>query len=69
MASEARTVTEKNASDIAEWCGGNLVIEHDALDHSVTSPGINLLCGEEVKRASVGDIVIRNNDGTFSVFK
>lgn len=65
---EGRTLTAGNAEELAEWCNGIVVIEHDALDHSVSSPGINLQCGEEVKRASVGDTIV-NNNGTFSVIK
>jgi hypothetical protein len=51
------------------WCHGSPVIEHDALDHTVTSPGINVLCGDEVKRASLGDFIFRNEDGSFDVAK
>lgn len=69
MASSARTLTAENARDVAEWCKGQLVTEHDALDHSVTSPGINLRCGDEIKRASVGDIIILQNNGEFTIFK
>jgi hypothetical protein len=63
---ECRTLTADNAEEIAQWCNGRVVTEYDALDHSVSSPGINLLCGEEVERASVGDVIIEKN-GTFHV--
>lgn len=69
MSSEARTLTHENAAEVAEWCNGKIVKEHDALNHSVTSPGINIQCGDEIKRASVGDVVIRKSDGTFEVYK
>jgi hypothetical protein len=68
MGLETRVLTASNADELAEWCEGQKVIEHDALDRNKTSPGINLLCGSEVKRASVGDTIIRRNDGTFAIF-
>ena len=69
MSEEARTVTEKNAADLAEWCGGRLVTEHDALDENKTSPGINVPVwgGAMVKRAHVGDTIVRQSDGTFQL--
>lgn len=65
---ESRTLTALNAEEVAEWCRGIVVTEHDPLDHSATSPGINLQCGDEVKRASVGDNIICRN-GVFEVLK
>lgn len=67
MGTDARTVSASNAREIAEWCGGVVVDEHDALDHSAVQPGINVLCGSEVRRASIGSVVIQKNDGTFEV--
>lgn len=69
MGSEARILTVENATYIASWCKGRLVNEQDALSPHINTPGINVPCGDEVKRASVGDTVIRKNDGTFDVFK
>lgn len=69
MASEARNLTENNAEELAHWCGGRLVREHDALDHSKSTPGINVPVGNDVQRASVGDTIIRKNDGQFEIFK
>lgn len=69
MAYEARTVTSGNASEVAEWCEGVLVTEINALDHSATQPGINVLCGDQVKRASLGSIIMKLHDGTFDVLK
>lgn len=67
---ESRTLTHANAKEVAEWCEGILVDEHDALDHSVTSPGINLaVAGGTVQRASLNDVIIRLNDGQFVIFK
>jgi hypothetical protein len=69
MSSEARTLTANNAAELAAWCEGQSVVEYDALDDSKTAPGINVPVwgGAEIKRASVGDTIIRNNDGTFQV--
>lgn len=69
MTSEQRAVTDVNAAELAEWCGGKAVIEHDALDHSKTFPAVNVPVGEDVERASLGDIIIKNDDGSFRVFK
>ena len=69
MSSEARNLTANNAEDLAQWCGGRLVREHDALDHSEWTPGINVPVGDGAQRASVGDTIIRKNDGTFEIFK
>lgn len=70
MASEAKTLTVRNAEELADWCGGKLVLEHDALDDGKTSPGINVPCkGLSVKRASVGDMITRTHDGVFDVIK
>jgi len=69
MASEARTVTADNAAFLAVWCGGKLVNEQDALMPHINTPGINVPCGDTVKRASMGDTIIRKSDGTFDIFK
>lgn len=69
MASQARTLTERNAAELADWCGGRLVTEHDALDGSKTFPGINVPTKDGVERASVGDTLIHKSDGTFEIYK
>ena len=69
MASESKTLTTDNVKEVAEWCGGRPVVEHDALDNDKTSPGINVPVCQNVERASLGDMVIRNEDGSFRVFK
>lgn len=71
MSSEAKTVTEQNAAELAQWCDGRVVEEIDPFDDSVRRPGINVLChgqGGPVKRASVGQIIIRQHNGTFDVY-
>jgi hypothetical protein len=70
MGSEARTVSEKNLGEVAVWCGGVIVGEHDALDHSVSNSALNLrTMNGEVERAHIGDMIIRNHDGTFQIRK
>jgi len=69
MTSEGRILIHSNANELAHWCGGKLVVEQDALNSEVTSPGINVPVGDEVKRASVGDVIIRKDDGSFDIFK
>lgn len=69
MGSEARILTADNAFELAAWCGGRAVKEHDALNHGSFTPGINVPVGDGVERASMGDTIIRKNDGTFEIFK
>jgi hypothetical protein len=71
MASEAKTLTANNAAELAHWCGGRAVKEHDALDHTSFTPGINVPTngGASVERASMGDTIIKKHDGTFEIFK
>lgn len=73
MSFEAKTVTEGNAREIADWCGGMDVVEHDPFDHSKTRPGVNVPVGParqmNVKRASLGDTVLQHSDGTFEVLR
>jgi hypothetical protein len=65
---DVRLVTATNAAELAQWCGGRLVQETDALDSSKSQPGINVPVGESVQRASVGDAIHEEN-GTFRVQK
>jgi hypothetical protein len=69
MASEARTVSERNIADVAEWCGGVIRKEHDAIDHSITNPALNLRTENGIERAHIGDTIIKNDNGTFQVWK
>lgn len=69
MGSEARILTAENATMLAEWCKGMLVNEQDAISPHINTPGINVPVGDGVERASMGDTIIRKNDGTFRVFK
>jgi hypothetical protein len=69
MLPEARMLMEQNADDIAHWCGGRVVVQHDALDDSITTHAVNVpTIPGIVERAQPGDI-IRLHDGCFSVHK
>lgn len=54
---------------VSVWCGGRIVEEIDPFDSSQRYPALNVQCGNEVKRASLGDTVIKHSDGTFDVKK
>lgn len=69
MSSTAKILTAENAAHLAAWCQGRLVNEQDALLPHINTPGINVPVRGGVERASVGDTIIRNDDGTFEVFK
>lgn len=69
MGSEARLVSEANIQEVAEWCGGSIVTEHDGLDHSATNLAFNVQTTKEIERAHIGDTVIKNHNGTFQLWK
>lgn len=69
MASEARMLTAYNADRIAAWCGGKVVVQHDALDEWITNQAVNVPVGDGVQRAQIGDMVIRQHDGSFIISK
>jgi hypothetical protein len=69
MGSEARTLSETNSAELAGWCGGLPVVQHDALDPGKAIPGINVPTAKGVERASLGDMIIRRDDGQFEIFK
>lgn len=62
---EAERLTKDNCQQLLELCGGFQVEEIDALDSSQTYVGIQLEGPEGWMRASEGDYVIRNFDGTW----
>lgn len=62
-------LTESNAEDVATWCGGLAVVQHDALDNDRTTAGVNVPTKEGVQRAQVGDLIVREGDGTFRIEK
>lgn len=52
---------------VSVWCGGVPVDEID-LDGKKW-PGLNVQCGDTVKRASLGDYIVKKEDGKFDVKK
>lgn len=60
-------VTAETAEAVAAWCRGLLVEEIDPEDSSKRYPALNVQCGDEVKRASLGDYVIKHENGTYDV--
>lgn len=66
---EAHMLTGDNVTVISMWCHGMVVEEIDALDPEQKFPALNVQCGEEVKRASLGDWVVKYKDKTFDVKK
>lgn len=69
MGSESRQVSESNIEEVAEWCDGVVRMEHDALDHSVTIPALNVATIWGIERAHIGDMIIKNHNGTFRLRK
>lgn len=69
MGADARQLTRNNAQELADWCGGKVVTQHNAVDHDLTTPGVNVPTPEGVQRAQVGDTIIRYVDNTFHIFQ
>ena len=69
MGSEAKLVSASNIGEVAEWCGGVVVTEHDSLDHSITNPALNVGTIKGIERVHIGDTLIRNHNGSFQVWK
>lgn len=69
MGAESRIVTVRNVDELSQWCGGRVVVQQDALNPNSTHPAINVQTDEGVERAQVGDMLIRNHDGSFAVIK
>lgn len=63
---EARgPLTETNAEDIAAWCGGRVVRDVKASDHTDVYFGLKVATLERVMIASRGDWIIRGVKGEF----
>jgi len=61
---EALQLKPENAEQLAAWCGGQLVAQHDALGGR-EYVGLNIPTLEGVMRASEGDWIIRGLRGEF----
>lgn len=64
---ENKMLTPDNVTVVAVWARALIVEEVDPTDPELRSPALNVQCGDEVKRASIGDQVIKHDDGTFEV--
>lgn len=53
---------------VSVWAGAVIVEEIDP-ENGTRYPALNVQCGDEVKRASLDDYVIKKEDGTFDVKK
>ena len=51
---------------VSVWCGGVIVEEIDPFTEE-RFPALNVQCKDEVKRASLGDYVIKHESGGFDV--
>ena len=65
---EAEQVTNDNAYDVAQWCGGRVVEEIGPVDLGRTY-GINVPTLEGPERASQGDYVVKGQHGEFFTCK
>ncbi len=62
---QAVKLTQDDVDEIVQWCGGQRVVEHDALDYSSTFIGLNLETPLGYVRASEGDYILMDVDGNF----
>lgn len=62
----AMLVSPELVTIISVWCGG-IIVEEINPETDERYPALNIQCGEEVKRASLGDWVIKKEDRTFDV--
>lgn len=65
----ALTLTGDNVTVISMWAHAMAVEEVDPFDEKQKFPALNVQCGDAVKRASLGDVVIKHGDGTYDVLK
>ena len=66
---QAMEVSPQLVKVISVWCGGLEVEEIHPFDNQTRYPAINVPTPEGVKRASIGDHVIKRSDKTFDVVK
>ncbi len=57
-----------NVYQVSEWCKGVVVEEIDPVTNQ-RYPALNVLCGDDVKRASIDDCVVQDTNGEFNVMK
>lgn len=64
----AMLLTPELVTVISVWCHG-VIVEEINPETNERYPALNVQCGDEVKRASLGDWVIKTGDDTFDVKK
>lgn len=64
---EHMIVSPELVTTVAAWCKGAQVEEIDPFDAEKRYPALNIQTREGVKRASLGDAVIKHDDGSFSI--
>ena len=64
---EHMLLTADNVTVVSNWASAVVVEEIDPTDSGLRTPALNVKCGYRVKRASIGDHVIKHEDGTFDV--
>lgn len=64
---ESMMLSPETVTVVSVWCHAKIVEEIDPHDSSKRYPALNVQCGDEVKRASLGDYVVRLPDGKFDV--
>jgi hypothetical protein len=63
----ARRHTEDNSREIAQWCDGELVLRDDPRRAGVGGVAVSVLTATGGTHAWLGDWVVMDVDGTFSV--
>jgi hypothetical protein len=66
---DAHMLQGDNVTVISSWCRGLIVEEIDPFDNESRYPALNVQCRGGVKRASLGDYVIKHEDGSFDIRK
>jgi len=64
---QAMHLSEELVTVISVWCGAVVVEEIDPLDDTKRYPALNVQTKEGVKRASLGDYILKHHDGSFDV--
>lgn len=64
----AMLLTPELVTVVSVWCHG-VVVEEIHPHTGERYPALNVQCGDEVKRASLNDWVIKKEDDTFDVMK
>lgn len=66
---QALLLSPETVTIVSVWCYGVVVEEIDPFDNEIRYPALNVQTREGVKRASLGDYVLKHADGTFDVKK